>query len=60
MMCGIGGLGVMHIHHGPTGKREVIDGLSTVPAAARSTMWEDLFEGECTDGYGYCVRGFAS
>ena len=57
MMCGVGGLGVMHIHHGPTGKREVIDGLSTVPAAASPTMWKDLFEGECLDGYGYRVRG---
>ncbi len=57
MMCGIAGLGVMHVHHGPTGRREVLDGLSTVPAAATPSQWQDLFEGECLDGYGYRVRG---
>lgn len=57
MMCGVGGLGVMQVHHGPTGVREVIDGLSTVPAAATPAMWAGLFDGECSDGYGYRVRG---
>ena len=38
MMCGFGGLAVMHVHHGPSGTREVIDGLSTVPGAATLTM----------------------
>lgn len=60
MMCGIGGLGVLHVHHGPSGRSEVIDGLSTVPAAATSTMWQDLFEGTCSDGFGYRIRGAAN
>ncbi|MDE2334274.1 MAG: gamma-glutamyltransferase family protein [Rhodospirillales bacterium] len=57
MMCGVAGLGVLHVHDARTGRTEVIDGLSTVPAAATATMWEGIFEGECTDGYGYVVRG---
>jgi gamma-glutamyltranspeptidase/glutathione hydrolase len=60
MMCGIGGLGVLHVHHGPSGRREIIDGLSTVPAAASPTMWEGLFEGTCADGFGYRIRGAAN
>lgn len=57
MMCGVAGLGVLHVHDGRTGRSEVIDGLSTVPAAATRSMWADLFEGECADGYGYRLRG---
>ncbi len=57
MMCGVAGLGVLHVHDTRTGRTEVIDGLSTVPEAATASMWEGMFEGECTDGYGYVVRG---
>lgn len=60
MMCGVGGLGVLHVHHGPSGRREIIDGLSTVPAAATPSMWADLFEGVCADGFGYRIRGAAN
>jgi gamma-glutamyltranspeptidase / glutathione hydrolase len=57
MMCGVAGLGVLHVHDTRTGKTEVIDGLSTVPAAATPAMWQDIFEGECRDGYGYVLKG---
>ena len=57
MMCGVAGLGVLHVHDGRTGRAEIIDGLSTVPAAATDSMWAHLFEGECADGYGYRLRG---
>ncbi len=57
LMCGVAGLGVLHVHDTRTGRSEVIDGLSTVPAAATPTMWEAIFEGECKDGYGYVLRG---
>jgi gamma-glutamyltranspeptidase/glutathione hydrolase len=38
MMCGVGGLGVLQVHDTRSGKTEVIDGLSTVPAAATPAM----------------------
>ncbi len=57
MMCGVGGLGVLQVHDTRSGKTEVIDGLSTVPAAATPAMWDSIFEGECKDGYGYVLRG---
>lgn len=60
LMCGIGGLGVIHISDPATGRHEVIDGLSTCPAACTPEMWAADFEGECSDGYGYRVRNAAN
>lgn len=60
MMCGVAGLGVMQVHCGRTGRTEIIDGLSTVPAAATPGMWTGLFRGECADGYGYILKGAAN
>lgn len=57
MMSGIGGLGVLHVHDPRTGRSEIIDGLSTVPAAGTPGMWGSLFERECPDGYGYVLKG---
>lgn len=60
LMCGIGGLGVMHVWDSRTGRHEIIDGLSTAPAGVTPDMWARDFEGECADGYGYMVRGAAN
>ncbi len=60
LMCGIGGLGVIHVYDPATGRHEVLDGLSTCPAACTEDMWAADFEGECTDGYGYRVRDAAN
>jgi gamma-glutamyltranspeptidase / glutathione hydrolase len=57
MMCGLGGLGVMTVHDPRSGTQVVFDGLSPCPAAAHETMWADLFERECTDGYGFVLKG---
>ncbi|MDE2200547.1 MAG: gamma-glutamyltransferase [Rhodospirillales bacterium] len=57
MMCGIGGLGTMVLHDPASGRTEVIDGLSTCPAACADDMWAADFERECADGYGYVVKG---
>jgi gamma-glutamyltranspeptidase/glutathione hydrolase len=57
LMCGIGGLGVMHVHDPRTGKSLVLDGLSTCPAACTPEMWTSIYEGECPDGYGYILKG---
>jgi gamma-glutamyltranspeptidase/glutathione hydrolase len=56
-MCGIGGLGSLQVFDPATGRHEVIDGLSTCPAACSPAMWAGVFERECSDGYGYVLRG---
>lgn len=57
MMCGLGGLGVMTVHDPRSREQIVFDGLSPCPAAAHETMWAHLFERECTDGYGFVLKG---
>ncbi len=56
-MCGLGGLGNLQIFDPKSGRSIVFDGLSTCPAAATPEMWQDLFERECSDGYGYVLKG---
>ena len=57
MMSGIGGLGVMQVFDPARGEHVVLDGLSTCPAACTAEMWAGRFERECSDGYGYVLRG---
>lgn len=57
MMCGLGGLGVLTIHDPRTGTQVVFDGLSPCPAGAHAEMWSNLFERECSDGYGFVLKG---
>ncbi|MDB5401916.1 MAG: putative gamma-glutamyltranspeptidase [Rhodopila sp.] len=57
LMCGIGGLGSMQVFDRASGRHEVLDGLSTCPAACTAAMWETVFERECADGYGYVLTG---
>ena len=57
LMCGIGGLGSMQVFDRATGRHVVLDGLSTCPAACTPSMWEPVFERECSDGYGYVLTG---
>jgi gamma-glutamyltranspeptidase/glutathione hydrolase len=58
LMCGVGGLGTLHAFDPRGGGRLVVlNGLSTCPAACRPDMWADIFERECSDGFGYAVRG---
>ncbi len=60
MMCGLGGLGVLQLHDPRSGRQVVLDGLSVSPVACQETMWADLFERECPDGFGYVIRGHAN
>ncbi|MBR0681742.1 gamma-glutamyltransferase [Roseomonas eburnea] len=57
MMCGLGGLGVLTVHDPRTGTQVVFDGLSPCPAGAHAEMWSNLFERECSDGYGFVLKG---
>ncbi|WP_204623460.1 gamma-glutamyltransferase family protein [Crenalkalicoccus roseus] len=57
MMCGIGGIATLQVLDPASGTHVVLNGLGTCPGAAREGMWADLFEGECSDGFGYRVKG---
>jgi gamma-glutamyltranspeptidase/glutathione hydrolase len=57
LMCGIGGLGIMQVFDPATGQHVVLDGLSTCPSACTPEMWAGIFERECSDGYGYVLKG---
>jgi gamma-glutamyltranspeptidase/glutathione hydrolase len=60
LMCGIGGLGILHLFDPKSGRHVVLDGSATCPAASTPDMWTSLFERECPDGYGYVLRGFVN
>jgi gamma-glutamyltranspeptidase / glutathione hydrolase len=57
MMCGIGGIGILHLYDPASGQNVILDGSSTCPAASGPEMWTALFERECPDGYGYVLGG---
>ena len=57
LMCGIGGLGSMQVFDPSSGGHVVLDGLSTCPAGCTASMWQEVFERECADGYGYVLAG---
>jgi gamma-glutamyltranspeptidase/glutathione hydrolase len=56
MMCGLGGLGVLHLLDPRTGQHVILDGLSAAPKACREDMWADRYVGECPDGFGFIVK----
>ncbi len=60
MMCGLGGLGILHLHDPVSGRHDVWDGLSTCPAAATPEMFAARYQGECSDGYGYILSDHAN
>lgn len=60
MMCGLGGLGILHLHDPVSGRHDVWDGLSTCPAAATPEMFAARYQGECSDGYGYILGDHAN
>lgn len=56
-MCGIAGFGSMHLYLPKAGRHLCLDFHGRAPLAATDTMWEDLLEGECEDGFGFILKG---
>ena len=56
-MCGIAGFGSMHLYLPTLGKHLCLDFHGRAPGAVTDTMWEDLLEGECEDGFGFILKG---
>src|ERR1700687_4007013 len=55
-MCGIGGCGVMLVHHAKGGDA-LLEFYATAGARAREDQWEHLFIREAADRYGYVLEG---
>ena len=57
LMCSIAGVGTLQVYLPDKGIHECLNFTGKAPAAARPDMWEDLIEGETTDGFGFRLRG---
>ena len=55
-MCGIAGMGCMHLYLPSRGVHTTIDFHGRAPAAARADMWADRIVGEADDGWGFFLR----
>ena len=58
-MCGIGGCGVMLVHH-PSGEDALLEFYSTAGSRVREDMWEKLLIREAADRYGYVLEGWVN
>src|SRR4051812_11412197 len=55
-MCGIAGMGCMHLYLPSRGIHTTIDFHGRSPAATTPTMWEDRIIREAEDGWGFILR----
>ena len=56
-MCGIAGMGCMHLYLPQQHVHTTIDFHGRSPAATRPDMWQDLIIREAEDGWGFILRG---
>jgi gamma-glutamyltranspeptidase/glutathione hydrolase len=55
-MCGIAGMGCMHLYLPSRGVHTTIDFNGRAPAAVRADMWADRIVREADDGWGFILR----
>ncbi|HZQ50361.1 MAG TPA: gamma-glutamyltransferase [Candidatus Dormibacteraeota bacterium] len=58
-MCGIGGCGVMLIHH-HDGQDTLLEFYATAGSRAREDQWQDIYLREAADRYGYVLKGWVN
>ena len=56
-MCGIAGMGSMHLHLPSQGVHTTLDFHGRSPKAVRPDMWEDRIVREAEDGWGFILTG---
>ncbi|HYZ20519.1 MAG TPA: gamma-glutamyltransferase family protein [Rhodopila sp.] len=56
-MCGIAGMGCMHLYLPSRGVHLTLDFHGRSPAAVRPDMWADRIVREADDGWGFILRG---
>lgn len=60
LMSGIAGFGIMQVFDPVSKEHTVLTGLDGCPKAATDTMWEDIYLGETSDGFGFIVKDFVN
>lgn len=56
-MCGIAGMGCLHIHLPSQGVHTTLDFHGRAPLAVRPEMWADRIVQEAEDGWGFILQG---
>src|SRR6185312_14239608 len=56
-MCGIAGMGCMHLYLPASGVHTTIDFHGRAPAATRPDMWTNRIIREAEDGWGFILQG---
>ncbi len=56
-MCGIAGMGSMHLHLPGKNHHRFIDFYGRAPLNSTPDMWEHLLIGEAQDGFGFALEG---
>lgn len=55
--CGLAGSSICQIFNPTQGLHECISAVFTAPMSAKEGMWEDIFDCQMYDGYGFVVEG---
>ena len=56
-MCGIAGMGCLHVHLPAQGIHTTLDFHGRAPLAVRPDMWADRIVREAEDGWGFILEG---
>jgi len=56
-MCGIAGMGCLHVHLPQQNVHTTLDFHGRAPLAVRPDMWTELIEREADDGWGFILQG---
>src|SRR5690349_6160708 len=56
-MCGLAGMGCMHLYLPSQGAHVTLDFHGRSPAAVRPDMWANRIEREAEDGWGFILQG---
>ena len=56
-MCGIAGMGCMHVYLPSRGVHTTLDFHGRSPGAVRADMWQDIIVRESDDGWGFILQG---
>jgi gamma-glutamyltranspeptidase/glutathione hydrolase len=56
-LCGLGGMGIMYVHHGPSGERAVIDCYSAIGSVPPPPEWAENYIGRLETYGRHILRG---
>ena len=56
-LCGLGGMGIMYVHHGPSNERAIIDCYSAIGSVPPPKEWAENYAGRLETYGRYIVEG---